>query len=65
MIQVPIDPYWKHAAEWWIENNRGNIRDFHVWLGDQGVLGLPRKEFTPYLEFDTDYEAVIFRTKWA
>jgi hypothetical protein len=65
MIQVPITPYWENAAQWWISTGQGNIDQFYQWLENQGVVGLPRAEYTPYLEFMNPYQAVIFRSKWA
>jgi hypothetical protein len=65
MIKLPIDPYWENAINWFVEHKQGGIRDFHRWLAEQGVVGLPRNEFTPYLEFINPYQAIIFRIKWA
>ena len=64
MITLPIEPYWANAITWYLEHISGNIKQFHAWLSGQGVIGLPRKVFTPYLEFDNEYNAIIFRIKW-
>jgi hypothetical protein len=64
MIKLPIDPYWENAITWFSEHKHGGIRDFHRWMAEQGVVGLPRNDFTPYLEFINPYQALIFRMKW-
>ena len=64
MITLPIEPYWANATTWYIQHTPGTIEEFHAWLSGQGVIGLPRKTFTPYLEFDNEYDAIIFRIKW-
>ena len=64
MITLPIEPYWANATTWYIQHTPGTIEEFHSWLSGQGVIGLPCKVFTPYLEFDNEYDAIIFRIKW-
>ena len=64
MITLPIEPYWANATTWYIQHNEGTIEQFHAWLKYQGVIGLPREVFTPYLEFNNEYDAIIFRIKW-
>ena len=64
MITLPIEPYWANATTWYIQNTAGTIKEFHAWLEYQGVIGLPRGVFTPYLEFTNEYDAIIFRIKW-
>ena len=64
MITLPIEPYWANATTWYIQHTPGTIEEFHAWLSGQGVIGLPREVFTPYLEFDNEYDAIIFRIKW-
>ena len=64
VIRLPLEPYWHNAATWWIENTEGNLTEYYQWIAEQGVIGLPRKEFTDYLEFANPYQALIFRMKW-
>lgn len=64
MITLPIEPYWANATTWYIQHTSGTVEEFHAWLSGQGVIGLPREVFTPYLEFDNEYDAIIFRIKW-
>jgi hypothetical protein len=64
MIKIPIEPYWANAAIWYVANTEGDLEEFHDWLKDQGVIGLPRTEYTPYVEFINPYQALIFRMKW-
>jgi len=66
MNKLDIEPYWVNAAKWYI-NNRGisSINDFHNWLRNQGVINLPRKELTLYIEFSSIYELVLFQIKWS
>ena len=65
VIHIPLDPYWSNAAAWWVANERGGIDDYYQWMENQGVIGLPRENFTDYLEFINPYQALIFRIKWA
>ena len=60
-----VDPYWINAATWWTENRNNDVEAFNKWLAKQGVLIIDRDEFTPYIQFDNDLSATLFKMKWA
>ena len=47
-----------------LEDQGPSIIEYHKWLGEQGVVGLPRSTYTPYLEFEDPHLATIFMLKW-
>lgn len=66
MIQVPLEPYWVNAANWFIERYGSDQRAFICWLTDQGVQGLPMvTEYTDHLKFIDANQALLFRLRWA
>jgi len=62
--RIPIEPYWENAALWFLNNRGDSITEYHKWLGEQGIIGLPRPTYTPYLEFEDPCLATIFMLKW-
>jgi hypothetical protein len=62
---IPVDPYYISAATWWLKNRNDNQLHFNLWLCEQGVVLKKRKEYTPYLEFNSQVESEIFRIKWS
>ena len=65
MMLCDVDPYWINAATWWTENRNNDVEAFNKWLAKQGVLIIDRDEFTPYIQFDNDLSATLFKMKWA
>jgi hypothetical protein len=64
--KLPLEPYWVNAAMWFVDNRPSDsILQFHSWLRNQGVINLPREQFTPYIEFDSALAATLFAVKWA
>ena len=66
MIQVPLEPYWVNAANWFINKYGTDQQEYYRWLADQGVQGLPMlTEFTDHLKFIDPDQALLFRLRWA
>ena len=73
MIRIPIDPYWSNAIQNWIASRSDiamtdrseEIRLWHSWLQEQGVLVYHGSGFQPYLEFTCDSQATAFMLRWA
>jgi hypothetical protein len=65
MTQLPIEPYWVNAAEWWLANHNSDNEDFNYWLHTQGVFTVKRKSFYPWIEFENPEDALIFQLKWS
>jgi hypothetical protein len=64
MIKVPIEPYWFNAVEWWMTTNNDNIIEFNNWLTSQGAIVIERTQFYPWVDFDTEENAVLFILMW-
>jgi hypothetical protein len=65
MIQLPVEPYYINAANWWLNNRNNNNLQFQSWLESQGIIVKERKEYYPWLDFENPLLATLFRIKWA
>jgi hypothetical protein len=64
MIKTPVDPYFVNAAMWWLDNKNSDLKQFRAWLEEQGTIIEDRSEFCPWLYFDSEVKAEIFKAKW-
>lgn len=65
MTQLPVEPYWKNAARWWLKNYNEEIGRYNIWLRDQGVNIVNRPVFYPWIDFESEYDALVFALRWA
>ena len=65
VIRLPLEPYWHNAITWYQDHvDVNDAQGYLNWMSDQGVIGLPRKIFTNYLEFENDADATAFVLRW-
>lgn len=65
MIQVPLEPYWVNAANWFIDKYGVDQQEYHRWLANQGVVGSQVLTYTDHLKFIDPDQALLFRLRWA
>lgn len=65
ITQLPIEPYWVNAAEWWLANRNTDNNEFNCWLYSQGLFAVHRESFYPWIEFSNPKQALLFQLRWS